>query len=309
MGKVLSYIRFKIALRQLLPAVQAMAPDVIYSSQQRWDCRASTYFAQKLGKPQIIHLHYTIEPCLGDHVLQRLKTCDHVVTVSEFIRDLARKHGVPSERVTTVRNTTPIFPQVAPERRAKLRAEFGGDEDTVLVGQVSRFAARKGLEDTIRAFDLIAPCAPKSRLILVGDGPLRHDLERLAQRSRNAHRIHFAGRRSDIQDVLGAFDVFIHPSRREPFGLAVLEAGAAGLPVVAYAEGGVQEIIVPGETGLLVSPGDTRELAMALEVLLRQPCLRMAMGQANRQRVEQHFQSEMAGKQFAALVKSVATRN
>lgn len=291
----------------MLRIARAYDPDIIYSSQQRWECLAGTYIARRLGKPQIIHLHYTIGPWLHRHPLQRLLSCDHVVTVSDFIRGQALRHGIPAERVTTIRNPVSPFPPPSPGARGSVRTELDVPADVPLIGIVARLDPLKGQDDTIAAFAKIAAASPAARLIIVGDGPTRAALAAQAAETGLSDRIIFTGRRPDVPRILAALDVFVHPSRHEPFGLAVAEASAAGLPVIAYAEGGMSEIVVDGETGLLAPPGDIDTLATNLAELLQKPDTARGMGAAGRQRIAANFRPEDAGREFAAILDRILT--
>jgi glycosyltransferase involved in cell wall biosynthesis len=304
-SKMLSYVRFRRALPAMARTAREYNPDVIYSCQQKWDCAAATYIARRLNKPQIIHLHYIIGPWLGKSALARLLTCDHVVTVSDFIRDEAIRHGVRTERVTTIRNGLAPFPPAAPGTREAVRAELGLSADASLVGIIARLDTYKGQHDTIAAFTAIAPKYPNARLAVVGSGPARTAVEAQVANSGVADRIILTGPRSDVPRILAALDVFAHPSRNDPCPLSVIEASAAGLPVVAYAEGGVSEIVLQGKTGLLAPPGDVNTLVEYLAQFLREPDLARTMGVAGKQRMAAEFRPEEASRSFSALLRQL----
>jgi glycosyltransferase involved in cell wall biosynthesis len=139
----------------------------------------------------------------------------------------------------------------------------------------------------------------------VGDGRIRADLQATAVRLQSARRITFTGWRPDVPRLLAALDVFIHPSRFEPFGLAILEAAAAGLPCLAYAEGGPLEIVNHDRTGLLARPGDVDQLSEYLDKLLREPDRARRMGLAAKHRVEREFRPDVAGELLAQVIENV----
>jgi len=134
----------------------------------------------------------------------------------------------------------------------------------------------------------------------------RRRLEDLARSLRLGAAVTFAGWQADVRRWLSTFDIFISPSRSEPFGLAVLEASAAGVPIVAYDEGGSAEIVANGETGLLARPGDVASLAGALLRLAKDADLRVALGRAGRRRVETAFNPGDAGRTFSRLLREIA---
>ncbi len=307
LSKLAAHARFRRALPRMLDAARRADPDIIYSCQQHWDCFAATYIARRLKKPQIIHLHYTVGDYLRKPVLERLLTADHVVTVSDFIRREALAHGVSPGRVTTIRNTMRPFPALPPGTRLVVRAELGIPECAPVIGIVARLDPGKGQDDTLTAFAQVAGLCPDAHLVIVGDGEMRPALEAQAAQADLGRRIWFTGRRSDVPCLLASFDIFAHPSRRDPCPLALLEASAAGLPVVAYAEGGACEIVAEGVTGLLAAPGDVGGLAERFGQLLADLARARRMGEAGKRRIAAEFQPEIAGDLFAALANSVRT--
>ncbi len=305
-ARLVSWLRYQRALSAMLSRARSYDPDVIYSSQQKWDSGAATLVARRLGRPQVIHLHYTIGPWLGGAPLRRLLRCDHVIAVSEFIRKEALRHGVPPERVTMIRNTIIVPPPALPGTREAVRGEFGIPPKAPVVGMVARLNVYKGQQNAIAAFAKVAPNHPDAHLLLVGEGELRSALAAQVAALGIEEKVRFAGQRLDVPRIHAALDVFMHPSRFEPFSLAVLEAQAAGLPVLAYAEGGVEEIVAPGETGMLAAPGDVDALARYLDELLGDPARARRMGAAGRRRAAELFRPEDAGRAFAALVSQMA---
>ena len=123
--------------------------------------------------------------------------------------------------------------------------------------------------------------------------------------------VRFLGHRSDVPRLLGALDIFVHPTRKDPCPLAVLEAAAVSLPVVAYAEGGAKELVQHGVTGLLTAPEDVDALAQSLTRLVGDLDYARALGRAGRNRITSEFQPAPAGEAFAALIgrASVPTVN
>jgi glycosyltransferase involved in cell wall biosynthesis len=311
--KAKGQIQFLASLPKALAQARRFQPDVIYSCQQLWDCRAATYIARKLGRPQIIHLHYIIGPWLHRPILERLRTCDHILTVSDFIREEALRHGVAPEKVTTIRNTMVAAPSLTPGAEPSVRQELGIAADAPLLGIVARLDPEKGQSDTLRAFASLRKKYPAARLLVVGDETAWHpgyaeQLKQEAAQLRLGDSALFLGRRSDVPRLLNALDLFVHPSRKDPCPLALLEASAAEVPVIAYAEGGAQEIVAHGLTGLLSEPGSVSGLAASMNTLLCDPAQARAMGKAGRARTVSDFQPAQAGLRFTSLLESVAHR-
>ena len=306
-AKARARLRFLATLPRALALTRRINPDVLYSSQQLWDCQAATYLARKLDKPQVIHLHYIIGPWLHRPVLERLLTCDHVIAVSEFIRGEALRHGVAPHKVTTILNPMPAPAAPEPGARERVRDELGLAPDVPLLGIVARLDPDKGQADLLHAFSQVVKEHPRLRLLVVGEETPWHPgygdaLKALTVDLGLTRHVLFLGRRADVPRLLTALDIFVHPTRSDPCPVAPLEASSAGLPVVAYAEGSADELVQDGVTGLLAPPGDTDALAQCLLALLRDPERARALGRAGRARVAHEFQPGPAGEAFAGLL-------
>ena len=305
-------LRFLAALPRALRLARQINPDVIYSCQQLWDCQAATYLARKLNKPQVIHLHYIIGPWLHRPILERLRTCAHVVTVSDFIREEALRHGVSPQNVTTIRNTITAAPISETGTRDAVCQEMGFSSSTVLLGIVARLDPDKGQSDTLRAFAKVVGEHPQARLLIVGNETPWHPgysdvLKGEAHDLGLEESVRFLGYRSDVPRLLAALDVFVHPTRKDPCPLAVLEAAAVSLPVVAYAEGGAKELVQDGVTGLLTAPEDVDALARSLTRLIGDLDYARALGRAGHSRIMSEFQPAPAGNAFAVLMDGFRT--
>ncbi len=125
--------------------------------------------------------------------------------------------------------------------------------------------------------------------LIIGGGRREAEMRQLAQELGLAGRVHFLGQRPDIPDLLGALDIFVLPSHSEGVSLALLEAMAAGLPVIATAVGGLPEVVTDGVNGLLIPPQDPEALAQALARLLDDPALAKKLGENARRHVEEKF--------------------
>jgi glycosyltransferase involved in cell wall biosynthesis len=169
---------------------------------------------------------------------------------------------------------------------------------------------KKALDVLLRAFARIAPAHPELRLLLVGDGPLRGQLEALARALALGERVEFLGPRGrkEVARLLRGCLVFVLPSRSEPFGMVVAEALACGRPVVASAVGGIPEIVEDGRSGVLVAPDDPEALARAVSRLLDDAALREALAAAGRTRARLGFGCEQMGAAYESLFAALARR-
>jgi len=230
-----------------------------------------------------------------------------VIAVCEGARQAEiERTGVSPDKVVTVYNGVDLpFVVPDPQAVARMRCAFGVPAQGLLVGAVGRLHPQKGFANLLVAVARVRERLPAIRLLLVGDGALRRELVARAEALGLAEVVTFAGSRGDVPEILAALDLFVLPSLWEGLPNAVLEAMAAGLPVVATAAGGTPELVVDGETGLLVPPGDVTALEEAIERLLRDPGLRRKMGEAGRKRVEGHFTIKQTVAQTVALYETL----
>jgi phosphatidylinositol alpha-1,6-mannosyltransferase len=216
-----------------------------------------------------------------------------LVANSAHTRERLLRLGVPAEKVTIVHpgvDTTRFVPD--PEAGRSLRRQVGIEGRRVLL-TVARLAANKGHARVIEALPKLRAEIPDLVYTVVGSGPMREELERVASERGVAELVHFAGTVPDVRAWYNACDVFVMPSTQtgrglkaaEGFGMAYLEAGACAKPVIASTSGGGAEIVDDGVTGRLVAPGDEAGLAAALRELLTRPEQARVFGEKAREHV------------------------
>jgi glycosyltransferase involved in cell wall biosynthesis len=174
--------------------------------------------------------------------------------------------------------------------RAQVRRALGISAGAPVAGTVGNFKAQKAPFDFIRAAAAVAARVPRARFVMVGDGELRGESEELAGKLGLGRKVVFTGWRRDIPDLLHAFDVFALSSLFEGLPRSVLQAHAAGLPVVATAAGGTPEAVKDGVTGYIVKRRDTRALAGRLIELLKDPAKARGMGAAGAKLIGEEFE-------------------
>jgi glycosyltransferase involved in cell wall biosynthesis len=187
-----------------------------------------------------------------------------------------------------------------------LRAACGLGADVPLVGFVGRLSAEKGPDQFLRAMQALHPLVPRAQAVLVGDGPMRAELQAQAARAGLRGCVHFAGLRHDVPQVLRELDVVVSTSRSEAMPLALLEAMACGLPVVAMRVGGVPDLIVHERTGFLVGLNDMEGVARHVARLLDDPALAAGFGRAAREHAQRHFSLADGVAATAALFERLA---
>jgi len=187
---------------------------------------------------------------------------------------------------------------------AGAKVELGLRKDVPIIGTICRLVEpKKGLQVLLSAMGILKAevSSPGCQLLIVGDGPARPMLEAMSRRLGIAPWVVFAGVRRDIPQLLPLLDAFVLPSLYEGFGIAILEAMAAGKPVVATTVGGIPEFVVPGQSGFLVPPGDAHALARAIKQLLDEPEKARAMGRQGHEHVKKHYSVESIVRQHEQL--------
>lgn len=214
---------------------------------------------------------------------------DRVIAISQGIAEVLAGEGVPPSKLRVVRSSLDPRPWQSAESRAVLAAEFGLPTDPLIIGVVAQLIERKGHRVLFAALRTL-PDRSRLRVICFGQGPLREALEREA--ADLGEVVRFAGFRRDLPRWIGALDLLVHPALAEGLGVSLLQASAAGVPIIASRAGGMPEAVADGVSGLLVEPGNATALAGALRTLIDDACLRARLGTQGRARIEREFSVE-----------------
>jgi glycosyltransferase involved in cell wall biosynthesis len=213
----------------------------------------------------------------------------HLLAVSGAVRDDLVAQGIPRERITVLWNALDAD-EFRPTRDAlAVRAEFGADATTPVIGAFGHLSIKKGYRELFAAMPQVLRAFPRAQFWIVGQGSLRDELEATARAGGFLDNIRLAGYRRDAADVMNALDVFCLPSHREPCALVYVEAALLGKPIVACRAGGAPESIADGETGLLVPPQSAVGIAEAILTLLENRDAASRMGQAGLDRARELF--------------------
>ena len=266
------------------------------------------------GTPVVIAAHHDTDVWMGplarfvERQTARLGT--RVAACSEAVRRFAiERHGLPAATVVTLRNATAPVPAPSAADRAAARTALGAAPDDRLVGTLGRLdEPKKGLRTFVAAAARVAAAVPRARFVLIGDGAARPELERRAASYGIRDRVRFHGEVADPERLLPGLDLFVQPSLWEGFGLSVVEAMAAGLPVVASRVGGIPEAARDQIEALLVPPGDATRLAEAIVSLLRDPARAARLGAAGRRRAVEEFPVARLVDETAALYDGLLPR-
>jgi glycosyltransferase involved in cell wall biosynthesis len=223
-----------------------------------------------------------------------------VVTVSENNRGyLMREHHVPARKIRVV----PIgIPDPETARVSGIRGDLGVAGSEILIAAVGALDGRKGTDSAIRA---VAKLPGSYHLAVAGEGPKSDEYRGLAAALDVAGRVHFLGHREDIAAILRSCDLLVHPSEIDATPYVVIEAMAAGVPVIASGIYGIPELVADGETGLLVEPGDPTGLARSVEALCADPQRMAVMGRRGRKRYEDEFTIERSVSNTIAVYEEL----
>jgi glycosyltransferase involved in cell wall biosynthesis len=226
----------------------------------------------------------------------------HTIAVSTPIeRRLIERDGVPSDLVTLIPNAVIPAPDETPDSASTLP---DGWPEGPLIGVVARLQPEKGVANFLQAATRVSRIFPEAGFLVVGDGPLREELLSLAERLGISKRVRFLGYRTDSRALMGLMDVLVVPSLTEGSPLIVLEAMAAGIPVVASAVGGIPDQLRHGEEGILVPPDDPDALGEALGALLRDPAYARRLGETGRLRTENEFSHETLVRRIEVVYRA-----
>jgi glycosyltransferase involved in cell wall biosynthesis len=230
-----------------------------------------------------------------------------IITCSDAVRDYTIDEGISPHRVTTIYNSVDLEAFKTDVDIVAKRRTFGFDMSDFVVGTVARLAPIKGHEYLLQAARQVIAQNPEAKFLIVGDGPCRPELEKLARELRIDAHVVFTGIRTDIPEILACVDLFVLPSSvREGLSLAIAEAMAAGRPTIGTRIGGIPEIIRDGETGFIVPPKDPDAITEKILYFLHHPEIAQNFGEAGRRWCEREYDSELMAERFNQLYQSMA---
>lgn len=238
-------------------------------------------------RPRIVRTRHLALPITSRFTYSVLP--DHVVTVSRYVENYLVSAGVPCERVSTVQTGIDFERYNNAKAGRTLREELGLSPDAPLIGTVAILRNKKGHQDILDAVPAVLCQFPDAHFVFAGDGPQWEKLQKRIAAEGLGDRVHMLGLRRDVTHILASLDIFVLPTHQEALGTAFIEAGAMGLPVVATAVDGVPEVIIDGQTGLLVPVRDGEAIARAICTLLADRTLRKQLGAAANAYVREKF--------------------
>jgi glycosyltransferase involved in cell wall biosynthesis len=245
------------------------------------------------------------------HTVERVTSCmvDHYITVSDSVKEyLIEKGTIPPEKITTIYNGVALN-GLTPEGEGGSPDLLGVESNDSVILAVGRLHRQKGYDYLIRAIATVKREVPSVKLLIAGEGEEENDLKNLVKSLDLSKEVILTGLCREVEKLLNFTELFVLPSLWEGMPNAVLEAMAAAKPVVATRVGGVPELVMDGETGILVPPEDSESLARAIVGLLRNTAQANSMGNAGRKRVQEHFSlREMVTKTDSLYQKLLNTK-
>ncbi len=262
----------------------------------------------RMGRFRVWPLLPSLDGLTTRTVIRTIARADAFIANGTELRQELIGAGFPAERIVHIPNGVDLnhFHPAPVERSPEARRRLG-----LPAGPLLAFAGRldpqKGLHTLLAAVQPLLAGEGETRLLLMGDGPQRSELEQTVQRAGLSTRVVFRGLVGDVAPYLRASDIFVFPTVGEGMPNALLEAMATGLPCVASAIGGCTDIVTDGETGLLVPPGDAAAFRSALEQLLQSPELRARLGTAARATVVHRFGLERMAERYENCLRTTLT--
>lgn len=292
--------RFTAPLGLTLKSIKKFQPDLIHVHTPFAVGWEAILCAKHFGLP-LVGTHHTFL----DHYLKHIKLdfawtqklswqyvaafyerCDLVLSPSHALSLELLAHGMhqPLQLLPNPVKLDQFQPAATDDTRLECRSRLGLDGQ--LIAYMGRLSYEKSLDQVLSAFGQVADQLPSAKLLMIGDGPEKEKLKKMASARGLSHRVIFTGALfgQELAQTMAACDVFVTASKSENHPVSVLEAMASGLPVVAVRSGGLPEIVTNGLDGLLVAPDKPAELADGLSSLLADEALRLAMAKAARQR-------------------------
>ena len=303
-----------VALVALVRLFRRLRPMIVHTHSSKAGIlgRWAAWFARV---PIILHtIHgYGITPaqpfwlrrCLI--LLERITgwVTSHWIAVAQADRRIGMQWGLFDEHhVSVVRpgiDPGPFLTALSLSDRNRLRAEFGASSDDQLIGTVACLKPQKAPEDFVAVAKRVCETMPRARFVLIGDGELRPSIEALVEQYGLKNRVYLAGWRRDVSTIMKAFDAFLLTSHWEGLPRVLLEARAAGIPVVATRVGGVEEVIVEGRHGWLSRVGDIHTLSEQLSHVLRGQADLSSDGPADSEALPKEFHRDEMVKQYESL--------
>jgi glycosyltransferase involved in cell wall biosynthesis len=311
--RALAYVPSVVSLVKAAAFVRKHRIQVIHATDRPRDASYASLLGHITGTVSVVHMHAPPSE-LSRPTLWGMRNATAIFAVSDFIRVSLIGMGLKADKIHTIYNAVDASyfdPDKQSDADWSIRKQFGIPENAPMVGIAARMNPWKGQLELIGAVSRLRRTFPTLHVMILGANvpEYRADFERKAHEGGIAERVHFGGYQNDVRPFLHEFDLFVHPSYGEPFGLAIAEAMALRKPVIACATGGVPEIITHGIDGWLVEERSEEAVATAIATLLNDGELCLRLGERARTTIRDRFtprqQSAAVTQRYASLIAAM----
>jgi glycosyltransferase involved in cell wall biosynthesis len=287
--------------------MRAFRPDIVHSHNVRVTAiaRAAAQLGMPGGRPPLVATYHGVPADEAGRAARVLRAADLVVCVSEGLRQELIAGGLPASRVTVVENGVPPASPATDGAAARIDRELGLGPGPV-VAVVGRLTPQKAHSRFLEAAAVVSAESPDAQFVIVGDGPLRGDLEAQAARLGIEHAVRFTGIRDDAPEIIARADMLAFSSNWEGLSIAALEALAAGVPIVSTDVAGTDELLATG-AGVVVDH-DPAALARAMLDLIREPDRRVVLGERGRALHQERFSSRAMADSYVRIYHELIER-
>lgn len=245
---------------------------------------------------------------ISKNILSRFKYCnaalDRIVAISERVQKVLIENGVQQEKINIIYSGIDNSKFSTLEREHNIRDKWNIPQECILIGMIAAFDNYKDYPTFLNAAALALKNRPDLYFLGVGKGELQKSMQELAKELNIADKVIFTGFQQEIEKILKTLDIFVLASKKEGLGTSILEAMAAGIPVIGTASGGIPELIKDGENGLLVPPSNPEKLKDAILKLANSPELRIQLAERGKSEA-QKFDKELMVSQYIRLLQEL----
>jgi len=293
-------------VRTIRKAIESEGTHILHTHGYKADIYG--YFAARpLALPMVATCHLWTRQTPAIRAYERLdafflRRFSAIVAVSDAIAREVRQAGVAPTKITTIDNGIDLTPYLLGSATLWPEIRERGD---LLIGTAGRLVSQKGIGYFLRSAKEVLRVFPNAAFIIVGDGPDRAELERLATELSISDKVVFAGRRTDMPDVYASLDIFVLASLDEGMPMAILEAMAAGCPVIATQVGAVPKLIESGQTGATVPPANVEALSQAMLTMIHRPEMRRELARNARALVTERHSSRAMSRKYEEIYRQL----
>ena len=273
---------------RLYRLINALKPDLVHL-HSRIGADMMGGVAARLAGVAVLHTRRVDNPEPRWLVALKYRLHDRVIAISEGIARVLLAEGLPPAKLRVVRSAVVADRFARPCRPGLVRERLGLPDDALLLGVVAQLIERKGHRVLLDALPALLDEQPRLHVLFFGQGPLAAALQQHVESAGLSERVHLLGFRDDLSELMPCLSLLVHPALMEGLGVSLLQAAAAGVPIIASRVGGIPEAVMDGVTGLLVPPGDPAALEQAMRRLLCEPLLRERLGRAGAERARREF--------------------